>query len=115
MNFNLVAAEASTVDTIKTGAISTAQWLGHQVAVIKDGILAAIVKIVEFAKPLFANLAEFFGDLFDSAKTWISANREIAVPVGIGGLVAAFAAVAGYVLFCNKPEDTKPEVKKVLA
>lgn len=114
MNFNIVAAEASTVDAIKSGAISTAQWLGHNISVIKDTVLAAIAKIVEYAKPLFANLAQYFGEIFESAREWVNANREIAVPVGIGGVVAAFAAVAGYVLFCNK-EDGTPADKKAFA
>jgi len=106
MNFNIVAADAaSTVDTIKSGAINTAQWLGHQITVIKDTVLTAIAKIVEYAKPLFENLAQYFGELFESAREWVNANREIAVPVGVGGIVAVFAGVAGYVLLFNKGEE----------
>lgn len=106
MELNLVAFDAaSTVDTIKSGAIDAVQWLGRQLTLIKDFALSVIAKVVEFAKPAFENLAHFFRELFESAKEWISANREIAVPVGIGGAVAAFGAIASYILFCGKKEE----------
>ena len=105
MNFNIVAAEAaSTVDSIKSGAISTIQWLGHQISALKDTVVAAITKIIEYVKPLFTNIAQYFGEIFEAAKEWIKENRELATYGGIGSLAAAFAVVGGYLYF-SKEKD----------
>lgn len=102
-----------TVDTVKSGAVSAAEWLCRQVTVVKDVVVSTVAKIIAFIRPLFSNAGTYlrnagvyFGKVFQSLGTWASTHRDAALALGVGGALASTAAI---VLCVLKNKDDKPE------
>ncbi|NGX38593.1 MAG: hypothetical protein K1000chlam2_01767 [Chlamydiae bacterium] len=97
MAVNQVAeATTGTFDQIKGKVVNAANWLGRQVASLATSIKDLALRVVEWAKPFFNTIAKFFVETFDKTKEYIVANKEIALPAALIGIVGTVIGLACY-------------------
>jgi len=98
----------STFDAMKQGALQTVNWMGRQIQILGSTIKEYAMKIVEWAKPFFQNIATMLGETFDKVKEFALANKEVSIAVGIAIPVIAAAAIGAYFLVSGEGSSAAP-------
>lgn len=90
------AGAPSTFDAMKQGALQTVNWMGRQIQVLGSTIKEYAMKIVDWAKPFFQNVAKMLGETYDKTMEFAKANKEISLAVVIGVPLVAIASIFAY-------------------
>ena len=96
-----VANEPSTWDTIKSGAIDGASWIGRQVQWLGSTIKDYAVKVFEWALPFFESIVKFFAERFDQVKELVANNKEITAIITATVLLTSVTFLAFNYLLCG--------------
>jgi glucose-6-phosphate isomerase len=97
---------AGTLETLKQGALQTVNWMGRQVQAFAHTVGDVAMRVINFMKPFFQNLAKVFGEFVSKARTFAMNNKEVTV-AGIGGafVISALALLAYFHYRAERPEE----------
>ncbi len=96
------AAAASTFDQLKETTLNAVNWMGKNIQQLGSNVKDYSLKVVEWAKPFFQNLAKMIVDTFDKVKAFVLANKQVSIAVGV-----AIPVIAGLTMFASKLCENK--------
>lgn len=95
-------ADVSILNRVKNAVVDSANWLGRKVSVIGSTIADYMMKVVEYVKPFFIAIGQFFSNVGSTMKEWFKENKEVTLVAGAGLVVGAVAFAIYSYCFCDE-------------